>query len=51
MILAMEKKEEERAAQAQVLVVDDEKPICDIIQEAMKHFGYACLTAMSGEEP
>jgi len=50
MILAMEKKEEERAAQAQVLVVDDEKPICDIIQEAMQHFGYACLSAMSGEE-
>jgi two-component system cell cycle response regulator len=46
----MEKKEEGKTAHAQILVVDDEKPICDIIQEAMKHFGYTCLTAMSGEE-
>jgi two-component system cell cycle response regulator len=49
-ILAMDKKKEEKTAQAQILVVDDEKPICDIIQEAMKHFGYTCLSAMSGEE-
>ncbi len=46
----MEKKEEGKTAHTQILVVDDEKPICDIIQEAMKHFGYSCLSAMSGEE-
>ncbi len=46
----MEKRESEKSAQASILVVDDEKPICDIIQEAMKHFGYNCLAAMSGEE-
>jgi len=49
-ILDMDKVESEKAGTVQILVVDDEKPICDIIQEALQHFGYHCLSALSGEE-
>jgi two-component system cell cycle response regulator len=35
---------------ADILVVDDEKGIRDSIQEAVRHAGYACWTAASGDE-
>jgi diguanylate cyclase (GGDEF)-like protein len=37
-------------AGAQVLVVDDEKGIRDVVQEAIQHAGYACWTEASGEQ-
>ncbi|MCK5679416.1 response regulator [bacterium] len=33
-----------------ILIVDDEKEICDLFSRALESFGYAVVTALSGEE-
>ena len=36
--------------QAHILVVDDQKAVCDMLKEAMEHMGYTCSIALSGHE-